>query len=163
MTHEFHPTRAFIILMDSFGIGASADAVNYGDAGADTLRHIAEQCAANHRPLHLPNLIRLGLNRAAEISGGKLIPGFSTHDPIEGAYGCAVELSLGKDTPSGHWEIAGVPALFDWGYFPPDYPSFPDELINNLIFNIRFKFIGIKNQNICLIAFCSLRQSPFIL
>lgn len=134
-------TRAFIILMDSFGIGASADAVKYGDAGADTFRHIAEYCAdgkadkenVRRGPLHLPNLTRLGLNGAAEISGGKPVPGLSTTIPIEGAYGCAVELSYGKDTPSGHWEIAGVPVLFDWGYFPPEYPSFPDELLNEFI------------------------------
>ena len=134
-------TRAFIILMDSFGIGASADAVKYGDAGADTLRHIAEHCARGKAdksdmrqgPLSLPNLTRLGLNGAAEISGGKPVPGLDVNAPIEGAYGCAEELSLGKDTPSGHWEITGVPALFDWGYFPPEYPSFPEELLNELI------------------------------
>lgn len=133
--------RAFIILMDSFGIGASADAVKYGDVGADTLRHIAEYCAAGKAdkpgvrqgPLHLPNLTRLGLNGAAEISGGKPVPGLATDVSIVGAYGCAAEKSFGKDTPSGHWEIAGVPALFDWGYFPPEYPSFPDELIAEFI------------------------------
>jgi len=105
------------------------------------LRHIAEHCAAGkadkigvrHGSLQLPNLTRLGLNGAAEISGGKPVPGLAVDTPIEGAYGCAVELSFGKDTPSGHWEIAGVPALFDWGYFPPEYPSFPDELLNELI------------------------------
>lgn len=134
-------TRAFIILMDSFGIGASADAVKYGDAGADTLRHIAEHCATGkadkigirHGSLTLPNMTRLGLNGAAEISGGKPVPGLATDIPIEGAYGCAVEQSVGKDTPSGHWEIAGVPALVDWGYFPPEYPSFPEKLLNELI------------------------------
>lgn len=134
-------TRAFIILMDSFGVGASDDAVKYGDAGADTLRHIAEHCAAGKAnkigvrqgELCLPNLTRLGLNGAAEISGGKPVPGLSTQIPITAAYGCAIEKSYGKDTPSGHWEIAGVPALFDWGYFPPEYPSFPEELLSELI------------------------------
>ncbi|MCD6039809.1 MAG: deoB [Gammaproteobacteria bacterium] len=141
--------RAFIILMDSFGIGASEDAVHYGDAGADTLRHIAEYCAAGKAdkenvrqgPLYLPHLTRLGLNSAAEISSGKSVPGLATNNVIEGAYGCAVELSFGKDTPSGHWEIAGVPALFDWGYFPPEYPSFPEELLDELI--MRGKLPGI--------------------
>src|SRR3990167_11555710 len=133
--------RAFIILLDSFGIGASADAVKYGDAGADTLRHIAEYCLegkadqenVRRGPLHVPNLIRLGLGAAAVISAGKSIPGFATTITPIGAYGCAVEKSFGKDTPSGHWEIAGVPALFDWGYFPPEYPSFPDELLEEFI------------------------------
>lgn len=142
-------TRAFVILMDSFGIGSSADAIKYGDAGADTLRHIAERCAAGkadkenvrHGSLHLPNLMRLGLHRAAEISGGKPVPGLAIDHVIQGAYGCAIELSFGKDTPSGHWEIAGVPALFDWGYFPPEYPSFPEELLNELI--VRGKLPGV--------------------
>jgi phosphopentomutase len=141
VTYESGQARAFIILMDSFGVGASLDAVKYGDAGADTLRHIAEHCAAGHADkenirhgsLHIPHLIRLGLNGAAEISRGEPIPELASHPNIEGAYGCAVEISLGKDTPSGHWEIAGVPALFDWGYFPPEYPSFPEELLETFI------------------------------
>jgi phosphopentomutase len=133
--------RAFIILLDSFGIGASADAIKYGDAGADTLRHIAEYCAAGKADkigvrsgsLYLPNLTRLGLNGAAIASQGIPIPGLVERSVIEGAYGCAEEQSHGKDTPSGHWEIAGVPVLFDWGYFPPQYPSFPEPLLNELI------------------------------
>src|SRR3990167_9464931 len=133
--------RAFIILLDSFGIGASDDAAKYGDAEADTLRHIAEWClkgkadkaGVRSGSLRLPNLTRLGLNAAATISRGIPVPGLATDVPIQGAYGCAVEKSFGKDTPSGHWEIAGVPALFDWGYFPPEYPSFPDELLDAFI------------------------------
>lgn len=133
--------RAFIILLDSFGIGASADAGKYGDAGADTLRHIAEYCLAGKAdqagirqgPLWLPHFTRLGLNGAAVASTGEPIPAFSTTINITGAYGCAAEKSFGKDTPSGHWELAGVPALFDWGYFPPEYPSFPEDLLEELI------------------------------
>jgi len=133
--------RAFIILLDSFGLGASEDAKKYGDLGADTLRHIAQYCTQGKAdkegvrkgPLHLPNLSRLGLNAAAEISSGSPVPGLATDIPIEGLYGCAQELSLGKDTPSGHWEIAGVPVYFDWGYFPPEYPSFPDDLIEDFV------------------------------
>lgn len=133
--------RAFIILLDSFGVGATDDAAKYGDTGADTLRHIAEYCAAGKAdkegvrkgPLHLPNLTRLGLNGAAMASSGKPVPGLATDMPIQAAYGCAAEVSHGKDTPSGHWEIAGVPVMFDWGYFPPEYPSFPQKLLDELI------------------------------
>lgn len=133
--------RAFIILLDSFGIGATDDAAKYGDEGADTFRHIAEYCALGKAdkehvrkgPLHIPNLVRLGLNEAAIVSKGKPVPGLTSPAMIEGAYGCAAEKSFGKDTPSGHWEIAGVPALFDWGYFPPEYPSFPAELLAEFI------------------------------
>lgn len=134
-------TRAFIILLDSFGIGATDDALKYGDEGADTFRHIAEYCALGKADkehvrsglLHIPNLVRLGLNEAAIVSKGSPVPGLTSPVVVEGAYGCAAEKSFGKDTPSGHWEIAGVPALFDWGYFPPEYPSFPGELLEELI------------------------------
>lgn len=132
--------RAFIILLDSFGIGASDDAATYGDTGADTLRHIAEFCltgkadikGVRQGKLNIPNLTRLGLNGAAIASQGKPIPGLATDVTITGAYGCAVENSRGKDTPSGHWEIAGVPVDFEWGIFPPDYPSFPEVLVKEL-------------------------------
>jgi len=133
--------RAFIIMLDSFGLGATADADKYGDIGAATLHHIAEACfegKANRSgvrsgPLHLPNLTRLGLNGAAISSTGHPVLGLDTNVVIEGAYGCAQELSLGKDTQSGHWEMAGVPVLFEWGYFSSDYPSFPKELTDALI------------------------------
>lgn len=132
--------RAFIILLDSFGIGATADAAKYGDAGANTLGHIAEYCLqgkadrenVRQGPLKLPHLTRLGLNEAAKISS-HAAPGLATDIPVVGAFGCATPKSFGKDTPSGHWEIAGVPALFDWGYFPPEFPSFPDDLLEDLI------------------------------
>lgn len=133
--------RAFILLFDSFGIGASQDAVNYGDVGADTFGHIVEFCATSQADqaglrqgcLQIPNLIRLGLGMAALASTGKRLPQIDYDCELSGAYGYAVERSLGKDTPSGHWEIAGVPVLFEWGYFPPEYPSFPKELIAELI------------------------------
>jgi phosphopentomutase len=126
-------SRAFIIMLDSFGLGATHDANKYGDTGADTLRHIAAYCVEHNRPLHIPNLTRLGLNGAAKVSTGSFVPSLDADVKIEGAYGAAKELSHGKDTQSGHWEMAGVPVLFDWGYFKPDYPSFPDSLINDLI------------------------------
>jgi phosphopentomutase len=133
--------RAFILLLDSFGIGASHDAIKYGDAGADTLGSIATYCmegkadklSLRQGPLHIPNLLRLGLGMASLSSTGRILPGYDKHLPLTGAYGYAVEQSYGKDTPSGHWEIAGVPVLFDWGYFPPEYPSFPAVLLEALI------------------------------
>jgi phosphopentomutase len=132
--------RAIILVLDSFGIGATADAAQFGDAGADTLGHIAEACAEGRAdksgvrsgPLRVPNLARWGLGRAAEISTGAVPPGLAI-DRIEGAYGCAAETSIGKDTPSGHWEIAGCPVPFDWGYFPLTIPCFPRELVDQLV------------------------------
>lgn len=119
--------RAFLLVLDSFGIGASEDAARFGDEGADTLGHIAESV-----DLALPNLARLGLGEAAAASTGRRPRGFAKVAP-EAAFGYAVETSRGKDTPSGHWELAGVPVTFDWGYFPPEYPSFPAELVEELV------------------------------
>lgn len=119
--------RAFILLLDSFGVGGSPDAEKFGDKGANTFGHIVEQCHP-----YLPNLYRLGLAHAAEKSAGQVFPE-SENIVATTAYGFASEKSSGKDTPSGHWEIAGVPVLFEWGYFPPEYPSFPDSLMRDLI------------------------------
>jgi phosphopentomutase len=124
--------RAFILLLDSFGLGALPDADSYGDAGANTLGHIADWCAAQGTPLHLPNLERLGLGAAAHLASGAWPAGFAQRDGFTGAWGAARERSTGKDTQSGHWEIAGVPVLFDWGYFPKTVPSFPAELTRKL-------------------------------
>jgi phosphopentomutase len=132
--------RAIILVLDSFGIGATADAAQFGDAGADTLGHIAEACAQGRAdrsgvrsgPLRVPNLVRWGLGRAAEVSSGAIPPGLEG-DSIAGAYGAAAETSKGKDTPSGHWEMAGCPVEFDWGYFPHTQPCFPPEIIDQLV------------------------------
>jgi phosphopentomutase len=126
--------RAIILVLDSFGIGATADADRFGDAGSDTLGSIARQRARSaDGPLRLPNLARLGLFEASRESTGEYPEGASTGDEIIGAYGFAEELSSGKDTPSGHWEIAGVPVLFDWGYFTDRTDTFPPELIDELV------------------------------
>lgn len=133
--------RAFIIMLDSFGVGAMPDAAKYGDEGADTLRHIADACAQGKGdkaglrsgPLQIPNLMRLGIGGSAEISQGKPITTLDKNIPIHALYGCASELSHGKDTQSGHWEMAGVPVFFDWGYFTEKNDCFPQSLLNDLI------------------------------
>ena len=125
--------RAIILVLDSFGIGATADAESFGDTGSDTLGNIARERAAAGRPLRLPNLAKLGLFHAGQESTGEFAPGADIDVEIIGAYGHAAELSSGKDTPSGHWEIAGVPVLFDWGYFTGKTDTFPPELLDKLI------------------------------
>ncbi|MBY0363570.1 MAG: phosphopentomutase [Phreatobacter sp.] len=125
--------RALILVLDSVGIGASTDADDYGDAGADTLGHVAEWFAERDLPFALPNLDRLGIGAALRASTGRLPPGLSADEPIAGRWGFAVETSKGKDTPSGHWEIAGLPVPFDWGYFPHTVPCFPRDLTDALI------------------------------
>ncbi|MGA7675869.1 MAG: phosphopentomutase [Rhizomicrobium sp.] len=130
--------RAIIVVLDSFGIGAAPDAERFGDAGANTFGHIAEACAGGkivrggrRGPLDIPNLLSLGLGLAAsEVDPrvGKMQTG-----RIVGRYGSAAELSKGKDTPSGHWEMMGLPVETDWGYFPRTVPTFPAALTDALI------------------------------
>ncbi len=131
--------RTVILLLDSFGIGYAHDAEKYGDKGADTLGHITEWFTKNPRedgkirPLALPNLAQRGLEAAAELSRGtKLAHPLGAAHTI-GAYTCAQEVSRGKDTLSGHWEISGVPVDFDWGYFPDVPKCFPQDLVAKLI------------------------------
>ena len=119
--------RAILCILDSFGIGGAPDAADYGDTGSDTLGHIAQNYG-----LHLPNLDALGLGAAAKLSTGSLPRGL-TAEPKGGRWGVGREVSKGKDTPSGHWEIAGVPVPFEWGYFPLSEPTFPPDLIAQLI------------------------------
>ena len=129
--------RTFILMMDSFGIGAAADADKFGDVGANTLGHIAKACAAGEiegrGALNLPNLSKLGLGHAGELASGTFPAGLNKDVEVIGAYGFAQELSSGKDTPSGHWEIAGVPVLFEWGYFHDHHNSFPQELLDAIV------------------------------
>jgi phosphopentomutase len=133
--------RAFLFVLDSFGIGGAPDAHAYGDAGSNTLGHIADACLAGkgdhagmrQGPLRLPNLNRIGLGEAARLASGALPAGFPDGAAVSGLYGAASETSKGKDTPSGHWEIAGVPVTFDWGYFPNTIPTFPPALIKAIV------------------------------
>jgi phosphopentomutase len=133
--------RALLIVLDSVGIGGAEDADEYGDAGADTVGHIAEGCAKGRGDraglrqglLDLPNLTALGLGLACEASTGRMPPNLAPRGALNGAWGYGVETSKGKDTPSGHWEIAGVPVTFEWGYFPNTQPSFPRELTEALV------------------------------
>lgn len=126
-------SRAFLVVLDSVGCGGAPDAAAYGDAGADTLGHIAAACAAGladqgrSGPLHLPNLDAMGLAAAMALANDRAAPGFT---PLPGAvWAAAQETSNGKDTPSGHWELAGVPVPWDWTYFPQTTPAFPDGLV----------------------------------
>lgn len=131
--------RAFLFVLDSFGIGHAADAAGFGDQGADTYGHIVQACAtgAGDReglrsgPLHVPNMRRLGLDAAHALAAGT--PGGGAPAGPEALHGAADEVSKGKDTPSGHWEIAGVPVPFEWGYFPQTVPTFPPDLTRRII------------------------------
>ncbi len=125
--------RAFLIVMDSVGCGGAPDAADFGDAGSNTLGHIAEACAAGRAevgrsgPLRMPNLDGLGLGAAIKLASGLDAPGLGAVPA--GRWGAATEVSRGKDTPSGHWELAGVPVPWDWTYFPDTVPAFSPDLV----------------------------------
>jgi len=129
-------TRAFLVVMDSVGIGGAPDADTFfngtlPDTGANTLGHIAAACLAakaedgRSGPLHLPHLTALGLGEALHLASGAASLGAAT----TGRWGAATEVSRGKDTPSGHWELAGLPVPWDWTYFPGKTDSFPANLV----------------------------------
>ena len=130
-------SRAFLLVMDSVGIGGAPDAAEYfngdvPDTGANTLGHIAQACAAGQAeegrsgPLHVPTLAGLGIGKALTLASGLSVE--SLAGDLKGAYGTATEASRGKDTPSGHWELAGRPVPFDWHTFPDKVPSFPPDV-----------------------------------
>ena len=131
-------TRAFLIVMDSVGCGGAPDAAAFGDEGANTLAHIAMACAhgaadeGRSGPLHLPNLDGLGLGAAIKLASGDTAPGLGAVPT--GGWGAATELSGGKDTPSGHWEMAGVPVPWTWTYFPDEIPAFPPDLVEEICY-----------------------------
>ncbi len=125
--------RAFLVVLDSVGCGGAPDAAAFGDDGANTLAHIAQECAAGQAetgrsgPLCLPALDALGLGAAVRLASGAETPGLAAAP--QGLWGAATEVSRGKDTPSGHWELAGVPVPWDWTYFPRETPAFPPDLV----------------------------------
>jgi len=103
--------RVVWIVLDSVGIGEMPDAAAYGDVGSDTLGNIARQ-----RALHLPNLCRLGLANIKPLAGLK------PADAPTGAYGKCALASPGKDTTTGHWEMAGIHLEKPFPLFPHGFP-----------------------------------------
>ena len=128
--------RATIIVLDSLGIGELPDAGNYGDKGADTLGHILD-----HYPLDIPNLRKLGMGniRRPEDPSGKVAGGrLAVADP-EGVFGRFAERSAGKDTITGHWEIAGIETKVP---FKTYHNGFPKELMDEFERQIGRGWIG---------------------
>ena len=134
-------SRAFLVVMDSVGIGGAADADHFfngdvPDTGANTLAHIAQACAEGRaeegrsRALKLPNLDALGLGAATRFASGADTPGLDAKPT--GFWAAAEEHSKGKDTPSGHWELAGLPVPWEWSFFPNSRPAFPEELVQEI-------------------------------
>ncbi|MCY9694102.1 phosphopentomutase [Paenibacillus alginolyticus] len=123
--------RICVIVLDSVGIGELPDAKQFGDSGAHTLGHIAEKVSG----FALPNLQRMGLGSIAEIKG---IP--ATDSP-EGYYGKMAEVSVGKDTMTGHWELMGLRMTTPFNVYPDGFPA---ELISQFEQETGRKVIGNK-------------------
>jgi len=120
--------RALVLVLDSIGIGGAPDAASYGDEGANTLGHILER-----KPdLQLPHLESLGL--------GEIVPAYRSHrsTTYRASYGKMTERSAGKDTSTGHWEIAGVILEEPFATFE----RFPDELVRPIERYAGVQFIG---------------------
>ena len=113
--------------MDSVGIGGAPDAAKFGDEGSNTLGHISD-----HMKLKIPNLISLGAAKALKAASGSA-HGLDVAAPVTGGWGFATEVSQGKDTITGHWEMGGIPLNFKWGYFPTTSPTFPQSLLDEII------------------------------
>lgn len=119
--------RAFLIVLDSVGIGAAPDASEYGDEGSNTLSHLSDEAGG----LSVPVMQRMGLgNISALIPGGMPIKGVDAHPRPVSSYGAMEEVSRGKDTTTGHWEMAGLKLIQGFHVFPQEYPSFPSELVS---------------------------------
>lgn len=120
-------SRAFLFVMDSVGIGGAPDAQSFGDEGTNTVGHISDRMRLN-----IPNLTALGLAKALKAASGSA-HGLDANAATHGSWGYATEVSQGKDTITGHWEMAGVPLKFAWGYFPNTIPAFPKSLMDEII------------------------------
>ena len=114
--------RVFVIVMDSVGTGAAHDAAKFDDVGSDTLGHVGEYYKG---ALKLPNLGKLGISNLRD----KPIEGVPVADPAIGDYGKMEEISAGKDSMDGHWEMMGLPVMKPLSTFPN---GFPQEIVDKL-------------------------------
>lgn len=119
--------RIIILVMDSVGIGHAPDAAKFNDEGANTLGHIESTAGL----IHCPTLRSLGLANIADIKSDKT--------PVIGAYGKMEEVSTGKDTTSGHWEMMGHPVTVP---FPTFYDGFPKELMDTFTKETGYGYLG---------------------
>lgn len=119
--------RIIILVMDSVGIGHAPDAAKFNDEGSNTLGHIEATAGL----IHCPTLRSLGLANIADIKTDEI--------PVMGAYGKMEEVSTGKDTTSGHWEMMGHPVMVP---FPTFYDGFPKELMDTFTKETGYGYLG---------------------
>ncbi len=131
--------RAFLLVIDSFGIGELPDAAQYGDQGSNTAVHIGRAVGGARWPV----LTRLGLGNASRLLGQD-IPGAEARSSPLASFGVMREVSPGKDTTTGHWELSGIQLKTPFPVFPPEYPSFPPALLERLTQATGYEFLGNK-------------------
>lgn len=127
--------RTVVLLIDSFGAGELEDAADFGDKGSNTLLHICQSVSGEK----WPHLTRLGLGNMAELLG-YIPPGVDPVEVPQAFYGAMKEVSPGKDTTTGHWELMGIRIEEPFTYFPKNFPSFPEGLIKDFL-----RETGMKN------------------
>ncbi len=133
--------RTLLIILDSVGIGAAPDAAEFNDTGAATLQNTSEKAG----PLALPQLGQMGLgNIPALIPGGRPVRGVPPAQEPTASFGAMREVSLGKDTTTGHWEIGGLLLERPFHVFPPGPPSFPGGLVSEFERRTGRRLIGNK-------------------
>ena len=133
--------KLVLIVLDSVGIGQAPDAAAYGDEGAYTLQNLAERTGG----LNAPTLRAMGLgNIPPLLPDGRPIPGITETGEPSASFGAMQEVSEGKDTITGHWEIAGLKIIPGFHGFPPEYPSFPDDLLEAFVKETGRECIGNK-------------------
>jgi phosphopentomutase len=129
--YNMRTKRAIVIIIDGVGIGEMPDAAQYGDQGSHTLANMAAAVGG----LHLPNLEKMGLGKITSIDG------LNSSLKASANYGKMAEMSKGKDSTTGHWELAGL--IVDRAF--PTYPNgFPPDVINEFTKSIRRDILGNK-------------------
>lgn len=131
--------KVVLLIIDSFGIGELPDASGYGDEGSNTALHICRRFPESKWPY----LKALGLGNCGRILGFDL-PGCEAVERPFAGYGVMAEKSPGKDTTTGHWELAGVELERPFILFPPEFPSFPESLLGSLKSQTGLQFLGNK-------------------
>ena len=134
--------KAILLIIDSFGIGALPDADKYGDVGSNTALHICEGISGEK----WPNLKNMGLGNCSKLLSVDL-PGCNAIENPKAGFGVLNEISTGKDTTTGHWELSGI--ILDQAFhtFPLAYPSFPEKLVNDFEYQTGHKILGNKGAS----------------
>ena len=139
--------KGILIVLDAVGIGGAPDAKYFNDQGADTLGNIKKACREGKAnlgrfgELKIPNLAKLGIFASHALANNYYSENQNYYCSENAAFACATEVSMGKDTPTGHWELAGFPLLWEWKYFENKFESFPDSLISSIIKEFSLKGI----------------------